>query len=423
MKQTKIGKLPKNWKISKIGEIAEVKGGKRLPKGEKFSEIKTSYPYIRVSDFKNGVVEIADLEYLTKEIQNKIKRYVISSEDVYISIAGTIGLTGLIPKELDGANLTENAAKICNFKNIKNKFLSLVLSSEIGQNQIRSYLGKTTQPKLALFRIKKLLVPVPPISEQRKIASILGTVDALISSYSDIIESTQRLKTGLIQKLLTKGFDHKKFLKISLHPKSISYFLPESWKVFKITDFCKIIDTPHYTSSTIDEGIPVITTADCKIDGRIDYSNVKFTSREEYEKRIQTINPDVNDVLFTREAPLGIAVLVDKKEIAVGQRIILLKYNRTLAAGEYIVSFLNSHFGQLQANSFMIKTTVERVNISDIKNFKIPLPPIEEQRKIVKMLSNIDSKISELESNKSQIQSLKKSLMQKLLTGQIRVKV
>ncbi|MHC5823969.1 MAG: restriction endonuclease subunit S, partial [Nostoc sp.] len=100
-------KLPVLWSLAKISDIAYVKGGKRLPKGSQYSEIATNYPYIRVSDFKNGTVNLNDIRYICEEVHKKIAAYTISDKDIYISIAGTIGVVGLIPPVLNGANLTE----------------------------------------------------------------------------------------------------------------------------------------------------------------------------------------------------------------------------------------------------------------------------------------------------------------------------
>ena len=195
--------IPEEWKVKKIKKIAKVKGGKRLPKGVKFADNKTKYPYIRVSDFNNGTVDFQNIKYITSEINKKIKRYTISSQDVFISIAGTIGLAGLIPDVLDGANLTENSAKIYNLKTIKKEFLSIILNSYIVQKQIYSYLGKTSQPKLALFRIEKLLILIPAINEQQKIASILSGIDAYIQKNQEYKKKLEKLKKGLMQNLLT----------------------------------------------------------------------------------------------------------------------------------------------------------------------------------------------------------------------------
>jgi len=146
------GALPQGWKVVTVDEIGKVKGGKRLPKGGAYSEGPTKYPYLRVTDFENQTINQKKLKFLTDSTQAQIKNYIISNADVYISIAGTIGTTGTIPENLDGANLTENAAKITDLKNIYNKYLSQFLASMKGQSQIREHTKTTTQPKLSLFR-------------------------------------------------------------------------------------------------------------------------------------------------------------------------------------------------------------------------------------------------------------------------------
>jgi type I restriction enzyme S subunit len=202
-KQTPIGKIPKDWSVVKIKDVAEVKGGKRVPKGQKFADYKTPHPYIRVVDFKNMTVDTANLKYLPPRIYSSIKRYTISSDDVYISIAGTIGLAGLVPKELDGANLTENAAKLCNLRGVAKEFLAYVLNSGVTKGQIAAYVGKAQQPKLALFRIKKIRIPLPPPPEQRKIAGILSTIDKKLELEMKEKSRLERIKQGLMDLFLT----------------------------------------------------------------------------------------------------------------------------------------------------------------------------------------------------------------------------
>jgi type I restriction enzyme M protein len=128
-----------DWPETTIGECCEVKGGKRLPMGEQFSNVPTKHPYIRVTDLGEQTVDLNNLKFIPEEIHRQISRYTISSADVYISIAGTIGLMGTVPDELDGANLTENAAKLMfNANVIDKRFLSIVGNGEPVQSQIRS---------------------------------------------------------------------------------------------------------------------------------------------------------------------------------------------------------------------------------------------------------------------------------------------
>lgn len=152
-----------------IGSFASVKGGKRLPKGAEYSAVPTAHPYIRVVDLVDRTVNLDDLQYLDDTTQKAISRYIINKNDVYISIAGTIGQIGMVPECLDGANLTENAAKIV--LNIDApvlpEYLMWYLDLPAGQQQIDSKTMHTTQPKLALFRIEEIDVLVPSFEQQR----------------------------------------------------------------------------------------------------------------------------------------------------------------------------------------------------------------------------------------------------------------
>lgn len=173
LKETEIGEVPEGWQIEAIGKLAGVRGGKRLTKGHTFSETPSPYPYIRVVDLNNWSVDTVSIKYLTPEDHERIKRYIIMCDDVYISIAGTIGLVGVIPRELDGANLTENAARIVltDKQLVDNQFLTAYLASIYGQREIAIRTTKTSQPKLALARIQQIPVPLPNITEQRNLAT------------------------------------------------------------------------------------------------------------------------------------------------------------------------------------------------------------------------------------------------------------
>jgi len=166
----------RKWESVKLGEICDVKGGKRLPAGTDFSPSKTLYPYIRVLDFHVGGVHTDNLKYLDSETQQQIARYVINRDDVYISIAGSVGIAGVIPEELHGANLTENAARLVihDKKILHRDFLARFLQSTAGQNAIQARTNVVGQPKLALERIGTIPVSLPSLSEQERIVNYLN---------------------------------------------------------------------------------------------------------------------------------------------------------------------------------------------------------------------------------------------------------
>ena len=167
--------IPESWEWVRLGEIATVLGGKRIPAGRQLTTENTGHIYIRVSDMKNDGVSTEHLMYVPSDIYPSISRYIITKEDVYITVAGTIGRVGKIPPELDGANLTENADRLV-FESIDQEWLVQCLKSVVVQNQILDCTTKVGQPKLAIKRIQELIIPLPPLAEQKRIVAKLEEI-------------------------------------------------------------------------------------------------------------------------------------------------------------------------------------------------------------------------------------------------------
>lgn len=197
--------LPQGWAWARLGEYAEVKGGKRLPKGHTLINEQTEYAYIRVTDMKDGTVNLHGLQYLTADTQKLIQQYTISKNDLYITIAGTIGEVGSIPEELDGMNLTENAAKII-FSQIDRLWLKKSLSASFSMGQFIEKVNQLAQPKLALHRILSSILPVPPLEEQHRIVAkvdeLMSLCDALEAQTEASISAHQILVETLLNALL-----------------------------------------------------------------------------------------------------------------------------------------------------------------------------------------------------------------------------
>lgn len=198
------GKLEASSKIVAISKIADVKGGKRLPKGKKLLEEKTKYPYIRVSDFTDhGTIDLEGLKFISKEIHEQISRYTITSEDLYISIAGTIGKTGIIPEELNGANLTENAAKLVykDKSTIDNLFVYFYTLSDKFKAYVENSTKQVAQPKLALTRLKEIKIALPSLEKQKEVVQKFKSAQFQINK---------------LQETQTQKLNHLKALKSSL---------------------------------------------------------------------------------------------------------------------------------------------------------------------------------------------------------------
>ena len=169
--------LPNGWSWCRIAEFSKVLGGKRIPAGRRLSDEDTGHIYIKVSDMKNGTVELEKLQYVPLDIYPSISRYIINKEDVYITVAGTIGRVGTIPSDLDGANLTENADRLV-FNHIDQRWFVHCLQSQNIQEQVQEATTKVGQPKLAIARIEKFLIPLPPLAEQKRIVKKIDEIFA-----------------------------------------------------------------------------------------------------------------------------------------------------------------------------------------------------------------------------------------------------
>lgn len=188
--------IPESWKWVRLGDIVSIKGGKRVPKGEKFSDVPTDYAYLRVSDMHNGTIIGDSLQYLTEEIYEKIKAYTITSADVYLTIAGTIGRVGLIPEEFSGMNLTENACKLTPVK-VDKHYLMYGLYSNFVQNQFKEGVNQLAQPKLSIRTTRSTIFPLPPIAEQRRIVEKLDEIIAICDQMEAILDVTSEENEAL----------------------------------------------------------------------------------------------------------------------------------------------------------------------------------------------------------------------------------
>ena len=197
--------VPDGWICTSIKAIGEVKGGKRLPKGEKLLLEDTGLPYIRARDLKRGTVLSEQVLFLSPNVQSLISRYTVKADDVYITIVGAkIGDVGIIPPSMDGANLTENAAKITSLHNVNAEYLSIWLRSGICQTNIRNAIMSAAQGKLALHRIKALPIYVPTRQEQAEIVrcveSLFAKADAIEARYEALKKKVETLPQATLAK-------------------------------------------------------------------------------------------------------------------------------------------------------------------------------------------------------------------------------
>ena len=408
--------LPEEWRLKTIGEVADVKGGKRLPKGYQLTDENTGFPYIRVTDMFDGGVDVSSIKYVPEEIAPKISRYRIGKDDIFITVAGTLGLIGEIPEELDGANLTENADKLTNLKCNK-RFLLEVLRSPIVQKPIDAEKTQNAQPKLALTRIKEFLVPVPPLPEQKKIAQILSTWDQAITATERLLENSQQRKKGLMQQLLTgkkrlPGFEGQW----------------EELPLLKLADYVKgyTYKSNEYSEVPTDTGF--LTLKSLLRGGGYSKEGLKYLKTEIDDKFLVK----EGDIVFavtdiTRNAEIvGAPLLVP--DLRLPQVAISMDMVKLVVKQGVVPKFLYYALKRSPARNFMRSrasgSTVLHLDVRGSKKLRLPIPKdTREQEAISEVLTIADQEIEALSQRLVWLKHEKKALMQQLLTGKRRVNV
>ncbi len=166
--------VPEGWVWTTLDGICSIRGGKRIPKGKSFAAERTQHVYIRVTDMKDQSIDMSDLKYIDDEVYNEISRYIIEKEDLYLTIAGTIGRVGEIPTELHRMNLTENAARLTDIVCNK-KYLMYALLTDVAQNHFSLRFHQVAQPKLSIETASSTPIALPPPPEQERIVEAIQT--------------------------------------------------------------------------------------------------------------------------------------------------------------------------------------------------------------------------------------------------------
>ena len=177
-----------NFVEYKYKDIGKIRSGKRLKKGYAVSNTKSNNRYIRVRDIYNGMINEKDVQYITDEAASFIKKYRVYTNDLIISVVGTVGAIATIPEALNGAYLTENCDNLLVDEKICLKeYLKYYLMSSEGQNEINSHIVGTTQPKLPIYGIEAFNIKVPSIEIQSKIIKLLNILNKkiLLNTYTN----------------------------------------------------------------------------------------------------------------------------------------------------------------------------------------------------------------------------------------------
>ena len=256
--------------VYRLVDICDIKSGKRIPKGMDYVEYPTEYPYIRARDIKDGRIKTDSLIYLEKPVYEKIKRYIINSGDIAITIVGaSVGDVGYADDDVDGYNLTENAVRLTHFnKDINGRYLFYMLYQKQYHDYMQLVAGAAAQPKLGIYKVERIKVSMPDREEQDRVVEVLSSYDHLININSKEIEMLEALaeKYYLSWFVLFKYPGNEKAEFQEQNPKGWilksckTMKIPKGWHYGELQELGEFIRGRNITAAEMIEGdIPVIS--------------------------------------------------------------------------------------------------------------------------------------------------------------------
>ena len=402
-----------NFRSYEIKDICKIKSGKRLPKGTDFSEKPTKYKYIRARDIKNGKIDGSDLGYISEEIHKKIAHYIVNTNDIIITIAGTIGEVALVSKKFDGVNLTENAVRLTEFsKDVCPGFLAYILKSPERKEYMEQVAGGSAQPKLGIYKIEAIKVDLPDIQIQHKIADIL-------SAYDDLIENNQRqikLLEEAAQRLYKEWFVDLRFP--GHENTKIVDGVPEGWSKSTVSEVSAILRrgiSPKYNENA--RGI--VINQKCIRQTIVSYDEAR-TQEKKYPAELELKEADIA-ICSTGAGTLGrVGQIYEVREnTTLDSHVTLIRANEKIGQ-QYLFWSLKMQQDYLM-NAGKGSTNQLELSRETIGNCKILMPEQKIAEQAEKNFVAIHNKMKECSMQIARLREARDLLLPKLMSGEVEV--
>ena len=411
-KQTEVGIIPEDWIIVNLEDLGSTYNGLSGKTKSDFGSGKPFITYMNV--FSNAQINKNMLDYVNinkNESQNKVEYgdifFTVSSETLE-----EVGMSSVLLAQMEEDTYLNSFCfgfRLNNFNSLFPMYASYLLREFNTRKRIKFFAAGTTRINISKVKLLKLKLPLPPIEEQKKIAEILSSVDQKIAFVESQIEETKLLKKGLMQKLLTQGIGHTEFKDSELGR------IPAEWEILKFKEITKVRQGLQ---------IPISKRKKEKCENCYQYITIQFIKNNKDIEYIENPQNSVicteKDILMTRTGNTGI--VVTNVNGVFHNNFFLIDFDRTKISKEYLVYYLNSYSIQKEILLKAGATTIPDLNHGDFYSIKFIRPPLEEQKQIAEILSTADEKLENLKAKKESFEKLKKGLMQKLLTGEVRVK-
>lgn len=402
--------IPNNWVWSKIDYISTYKNGFAFNSSMMNNEDGIGYPVIKSANIgKKEVIINSKTDYVVKP-NEKMLNCIINKNDILMVLSSQssnvepLGVSAIYKLDTP-ALLNQRVLKIICNDNVDPNYILFAINSKWFHTKLSSKAAGLAQANLKLDHVLSMEIPIPPLEEQKRIVDRIEELYCLIDKKEKNDNEKNKLKHILKEKILDSAI-HGTLVDNDLSVKPISskyaiheepFVLPSNWIWSNFDKMAiKISDGTHSTPKYIDEGVPFLSVKDMS-DGILHFDNCKYISKEEHDTLYKRCDPKRNDLLITKVGTTGVPVIVDTDEkfsifVSVAQlRFNLeeldLKFIRYVVLSKFVQDIISENTRGAANKNWVIK---------DIKKTTIPLPPLEEQKRIVEKIESLFELIEQL---------------------------
>lgn len=388
--------LPKGWELKTLGDACEKIASGGTPSRKHKECFGGKIPWVVVKDIKPLITETS--EYLTEEGLKNSSAKLWPTGTVILSTGATVGKVGIAGVELC---TKQGVTGLVPKRFLDNKFLAFYLST-ITEELKRGASGVTVK-EIYKRELRKIKIPIPPLETQKKIVAILERAEGL------------KRKSELVNQL-TNGILQSVFLQMFGDPQSN----PFGWEMTDLSSVCtKITDGTHQPPKFLPSGIPFLFVSNI-VKGEIDFLTKNFISEETYRELTHTKPIEEGDILYSTVGSYGVAVLVETdKKFAFQRHIGHIKPNKHKINPVFLQVLMNTPFILNQAHACARGVAQKTLNLSEIRKFRIILPPHKLQDEFSSKVMLIKDLKRTIKKADLEITHLASSLQSKAFKGEL----
>jgi len=403
-----------------ITKIQDGNHGEIHPKLADF--VSEGIPFVTARDLKDNFLHLETCNYISKKQADSLRIGFAESGDLLLTHKATMGRVAIVPEIKDYVMLSPQVT----FYRINNEkmnisFLFYAFQDIFFQQQLQSFSDQTTRKYMGITEQRILEIRYTDLKTQNKICPILENIDNKIT----ILKKQNSILEEIVNEIYHSYFVN--FDGISEFKNSELGKIPKKWEVETLDEVVeKIIDhrgkTPKKLGTNWSKtGIPVLSAKNIKNGKIINHEKIRFVDDETYEKWMPEKIHD-EDILLTSEAPLGETHYVqDMSSFCIGQRLFALRVNSNKIHSGYLYHYLNSEIGKNQLTSRGTGSTVDGIRQSELREINVLIPKSKQNQNFSVLSKTYFSLFSKNQKMIEKLSEIKKSLLPKLMSGEIKV--